>query len=524
MKLATTCALLCGLVLVSSARADVTLNSKMDFKLASFLPPQAAEAMNKQLGQTMGSTIVLRVKGQRSLTNMGPLNVITDRGKGTLTLVDNKGKRFATSTIAEYGDRMKAAIPQLPPEAQKMFEGITIEAKTDKTGNTAVIKGIKAEETVLLVTVTMPGPMAAMGGINVEMHVWGATKEELDRLPALKEAAEYMSKDGQQDTDAMMSKLVSALPGMGEKLKGPMEEMRKASSPAVLRREVKVLMPGSAKMMGAKDPNEPMTQFTIDLVDFSGDPIPDSVFETPPDYQSVKPEELIAMINPRPPAPAQKKQFAEPQAAAGQEEVRRVGNGVTAPRLLRKTEPEFSEEARAAHHSGTVTLYVQINPQGKAVNMRVLHSLGMGLDEKALEAVRQWSFQPGTKDGQPVTVEAQIEVNFRFLDDPVKNAEGAASRPVYRVGNGVSAPVLLEKVEPEYSEQARAAKYQGSVLLKVQIDSEGKVVKVEVARALGMGLDEKAMEAVRQWKFKAGMKEGQPVAVESEIEVSFRMQ
>jgi TonB family protein len=524
MKLATTCAFFCGLVLASAARADVTLNSKMDFKLASFLPPQAAQGMSKQLGETMGNTMVLRVKGQRSTTNMGPLTVITDRGKGTITLVDNKGKRFATSTIAEYGDRMKAAMPQLPPEAQKMFEGITIDAKTDKTGNTAVIKGIKTEETVLLVTVTMPGPMAAMGGINMEMHVWGATKEELDRVPALKEAAEYMSKGGQQDMDAMMSKLVSALPGMGEKLKGPMEEMRKASSPAVLRREVKVLMPASAKMMGAKDPNEPMTQFTIDLVDFSSDPIPDSVFETPPDYQSATLEELISMITPRPPAPAQKKQFQEPQPAVPQEEVRRVGNGVTAPKLLRKIEPEFSEEARAAHHSGTVTLYVQINPEGKAVNMRVLHSLGMGLDEKALEAVRKWTFQPGMKDGRPVTVEAQIEVNFRFLDDPVKIAEGVPGGPVYRIVNGVSAPVLMTKVEPEYSEEARAAKYQGTVLLKVQIDPEGKVAKINVARALGMGLDEKAMEAVRQWKFKPAMKDGQPVTVESEIEVSFRMQ
>jgi len=93
----------------------------------------------------------------------------------------------------------------------------------------------------------------------------------------------------------------------------------------------------------------------------------------------------------------------------------RVGGGVTAPALLYKVEPEYSEEARKAKYQGTVLLYVQVDSSGKAINMRVLHSLGLGLDEKAMEAVRKWKFKPGMKDGKAVTVEAQIEVNFRLL-------------------------------------------------------------------------------------------------------------
>jgi TonB family protein len=95
--------------------------------------------------------------------------------------------------------------------------------------------------------------------------------------------------------------------------------------------------------------------------------------------------------------------------------VYRVGGGVTAPTLLQKIEPEYSEEARKAKYQGTVTLYIQVDPSGKAINMKVLHSLGLGLDEKAMEAVKKWKFKPGTKDGKAVTVEAQIEVNFRLL-------------------------------------------------------------------------------------------------------------
>jgi TonB family protein len=95
--------------------------------------------------------------------------------------------------------------------------------------------------------------------------------------------------------------------------------------------------------------------------------------------------------------------------------VYRVGGGVTAPTLVTKVEPEYSEEARKAKYQGTVTLYIQVDATGHARNIRVLHSLGLGLDEKAMEAVRKWLFRPGMKDGKPVIVEAQIEVNFRLL-------------------------------------------------------------------------------------------------------------
>jgi TonB family protein len=92
-----------------------------------------------------------------------------------------------------------------------------------------------------------------------------------------------------------------------------------------------------------------------------------------------------------------------------------VGGGVTAPALLYKVEPEYSEEARKAKYQGVVVLYVEVDPSGKAVNPRVVRSLGLGLDEKAIEAVRKWKFRPGYKDGKAVTVAATIEVNFRLL-------------------------------------------------------------------------------------------------------------
>ncbi|HVW84030.1 MAG TPA: energy transducer TonB, partial [Bryobacteraceae bacterium] len=98
---------------------------------------------------------------------------------------------------------------------------------------------------------------------------------------------------------------------------------------------------------------------------------------------------------------------------------------------------------------------------------------------------------------------------------------GGVGGGVFRVGGGVSAPAVLFKVDPEYSEEARKAKYSGTVLLSVIVDSEGHARDIRVIKSLGMGLDEKAVEAVQKWKFKPGMKGGTPVNVRAQIEVNF---
>jgi periplasmic protein TonB len=100
---------------------------------------------------------------------------------------------------------------------------------------------------------------------------------------------------------------------------------------------------------------------------------------------------------------------------------------------------------------------------------------------------------------------------------------GGTGGGVYRVGGGVSAPRAIYDPDPEYSEEARKAKYQGTVLLWLIVGADGKPRDIRVQHSLGMGLDERAIDAVRQWKFEPAMKDGQPVAVQVNIEVSFRL-
>jgi protein TonB len=100
---------------------------------------------------------------------------------------------------------------------------------------------------------------------------------------------------------------------------------------------------------------------------------------------------------------------------------------------------------------------------------------------------------------------------------------GGAGGGVFRIGGGVSAPVAIYKVEPEYSEEARKAKFQGTVVLSIVIDEHGLPTNFKVVRPLGLGLDEKAIEAVQKWRFLPGKKDGHAVAVVATVEVNFRL-
>jgi TonB family protein len=119
----------------------------------------------------------------------------------------------------------------------------------------------------------------------------------------------------------------------------------------------------------------------------------------------------------------------------------------------------------------------------------------------------------------PALLDAQIQSS---------SSEGSSSKPktgnqVFRVGDGVTAPGIISAPDPEYSEKARKIGYRGTCVLLLVVDAKGVPQDVKVTRAIGMGLDEKAVEAVRQWRFKPAMKDGVSVAVLINVEVAFRL-
>jgi TonB family protein len=182
-----------------------------------------------------------------------------------------------------------------------------------------------------------------------------------------------------------------------------------------------------------------------------------------------------------------------------------------------------------------------VKPTTPAAATKIQHIVIQGLPEEAQEALRSKLTVHEGDAWSPAAFQA-IDATARNFDSHLqsrirRDSQGqlvvqidlypalqvADDSDVMNVGSGVTAPAIVSKVEPEYSEEARAAKYQGSVLLSVVVGPDGRADDLKVIRSLGMGLDEKAMEAVRKWQFRPGLNAGVPVKVRAQIEVNFRL-
>ncbi len=208
-----------------------------------------------------------------------------------------------------------------------------------------------------------------------------------------------------------------------------------------------------------------------------------------------------------------------PQAGAGAptapspQGAYRIGGGVSAPTVISKTEPQYSEEARKARLQGTVLIALVVGEDGEPRNVRVLKSLGLGLDEKAMETVRTWRFAPGQKEGAPVPVLATIQVNFRLGDvASYWRLDGA----LYNLPAGASRPLILMPVFPP----ASPSRESGSVTLALDVDEQGSPVDIRVEKSSDPKWEEELIAAVRKWSFQPGTQDGMPVRVPLRLEFS----
>lgn len=291
-----------------------------------------------------------------------------------------------------------------------------------------------------------------------------------------------------------------------------------------------------------------------------------------------------------------------------------LASGTAAP--VNRTTPEYSAAAKAAGLEGVATVYFETGAPGATRNVKILQGLGMGLDEKAVELVRGWRFDPGAppvqaaeisfrlngasgwrvrrtaytvvhenrndiEGSKPVLrtyvppdaascpaggrtlVELSFDIgknglpgNFKaggpgVVDSALRNAvlawkfnpammqgrervararfemECGASDPHDLPGPAgaktTTRPSVLFRTDPDYSQEARRAKYNGSVAITVMVDADGFATNLREAQPIGLGLDEKAMEAVLQWRFRPATRDGQAVAVPATVEISFRI-
>jgi TonB family protein len=152
--------------------------------------------------------------------------------------------------------------------------------------------------------------------------------------------------------------------------------------------------------------------------------------------------------------------------------------------------------------------------------LRVIKGLGYGLDGRAIGAALDWKYEPGTRNGIPVETIMQLDVDFKLPPPRIDEKDGSE---ILKVGRGVSPPTVISRVEPAYSDEARAAGYRGTVVVRATIHKDGTLTVDKVVRELGLGLDQKAVEALEMWKFKPATRNSEPVAVELNIEVNFNL-
>jgi TonB family protein len=224
----------------------------------------------------------------------------------------------------------------------------------------------------------------------------------------------------------------------------------------------------------------------------------------------------------------------------------RVSESIVQGLMIKKVAPVYPPLARQARIQGTVVLKVQISKSGDVVNLQLVSGHPM-LAPSAIEAVKQWKYKPYLLNGDPVEVETTVTVNFSLADKPP--AEGIAgdapggippgeigsintSAPAdtphpstpqrVRVSSGVAQGLLVTKVPPQYPADAKDQHIQGVVLMKVNIDKEGNVYKIELISGHPL-LAPSAIEAVKQWKYKPYLLNGTPVEVETQVQVNFTL-
>jgi len=188
--------------------------------------------------------------------------------------------------------------------------------------------------------------------------------------------------------------------------------------------------------------------------------------------------------------------------------------------------PEYPKNALKKKLPGSVLLRLSLDEKGHVADVSVING-DSEFTEASVRAVRKWEYSPYLVNNAAIRVTTLVAIDFRLNDSgtPEITASYKEWLPenVFKVGGSVSAPRAIYTPDPAYTLEARREKYQGTCVLGVVVGVDGRSHEIRVLRPLGKGLDEQAIEAVKQWKFSPGKKDGQPVAVMIRVEVQFRL-
>jgi TonB family protein len=190
-----------------------------------------------------------------------------------------------------------------------------------------------------------------------------------------------------------------------------------------------------------------------------------------------------------------------------------MGSGVTSPKIIQAAPAVYPNEPPP---SSSCYLSMTIGADGLPYNVRGLTPTCVAYQAAAIEAVQKSKFEAGLLGQKPVPVRVEVRVHFSPDRSP------AIPQVMHNSGPQGTPPMVMHSVDPEYSKEARRKKITGIVIVSTLINEQGLPTDVRVEKSLGYGLDEEAVKAVGQYRFKPSQKDGRPVAVRVHIEVNFQ--
>jgi TonB family protein len=199
------------------------------------------------------------------------------------------------------------------------------------------------------------------------------------------------------------------------------------------------------------------------------------------------------------------------------------------PDLIHFVMPQYSKEQWP--NVGSVILSMEIDTTGVPRDIRVVKSMGEGLDEPAIAAVTQWRYKPATHMGEPVPVKTKLELRMycggapvtysRSINESVQTPSGPKRLNDRRdcAVNYSCEPVLVYRVEPKYSKEMFSDDVLGSIVLSLVLDEHGNARDVHVVKSLRKEMDEIAIAAVKQWRYRPALYKGQPLPANVRVEI-----
>lgn len=523
-------------LLPSLLNADTTLLYRMEAKANPSLPAAFSQGFGAAFSAMGLSDRTVLIRDGKTRTKVGRLTMIADNPNGRVILLDTASSHFADMAASQFLEETTRILMQAPAAAGEVLASMKVDSSARLTGRTEQIHGIQAEEHEITFSLSASlGTGAPVSPImKMIMQFWMSTPEETARNPAIREFIDSGAQalPGMNSSDAML-KAFSQFPALGASFSSLTKELSNRRSLRI-RSHIQIFAPILATLAAQMpapngtpvnfDPNSPIAELTDELVELSTAAIADSMFQVPAGYTAAPVADLMAAMRLRAPvtSPPAGSAAVSPLTDV-QGPVFAVGNGVSQPTWISKVAPRYSEEARAKKIQGNMSLSIVVGSDGKARDFEIVKSLERSLDLKAIEAVQNWVFNPGRKDGVPVNTRTVVELNFRLLDKPPARPSSLVQGVEVYGGNGVGQPSLVRKVDPQYTYAARERKIEGEVTLSVVVGTDGKPWNIEVTHSLDPGLDQKAIEAARQWVFRPGQKDGTPVNTRAVLEIQFRL-